>query len=107
MLFGWVLFSLLIGAIGNNRNIGFWGAFFLSLILSPLIGLIFTIISKSHTQMLLEKQNRDKMRESLGESFKPAPQPKLINGTKVIFYVLILILLVGIFAVLKNKYFNV
>ena len=106
MIIGWFLFSLLIGAIGNNRNIGFWGAFFLSLILSPIIGLIFTLISKSHTQMLLEKQNRDKMRESLGESFKPAPQPKLINGTKIIIYVLILILLVSLIGVLKNKFFN-
>ena len=91
MIFGWILFSLLIGAIGNNRNIGFWGAFFLSLILSPIIGLIFTLISKSHTQMLLEKQNRDRIRESLGESFKPVLQSKLINGTKVIIYILILI----------------
>lgn len=105
MIFGWILFSLLIGAIGNNRNIGFWGAFFLSLILSPIIGLIFTLISKSHTQMLLEKQNRDKRIESLGESFKPTPQPKLINGTKVIVYVLILIFLTGIIGVIKNKFF--
>ena len=67
MLFGWFLLSLLVGSIGNNRNIGFWGAFLLSLILSPIIGLIFTLISKSHTQMLLEKQNRDKISETLGE----------------------------------------
>lgn len=106
MLIGWFIFSLLIGAIGNNRNIGFWGAFFLSLILSPIIGLIFTLISKSHTQMLLEKQNRDRIREYLGESFKPSPQPKLINGTKVIIYVLILIFLTVLFAVIKNKFFN-
>jgi len=105
MIIGWFLFSLLIGAIGNNRNIGFWNAFFLSLILSPIIGLIFTLISKSHTQMLLEKQNSDKLRESHGESFKPAPQPKLVNGTKVIIYVLILIFLTGLFAIIKNKFF--
>lgn len=103
MIIGWFLFSLLIGAIGNNRNIGFWNAFFLSLILSPIIGLIFTLISKSHTQMLLEKQNRDRIRESLGESFKPVLQSKLINGTKVIIYILILIFLTVIFAVIKNK----
>lgn len=36
----------MIGTLGSNRNIGFWGAFFISLLLSPLIGLIITLISK-------------------------------------------------------------
>ncbi|CAM3433007.1 hypothetical protein [Sphingobacterium prati] len=43
---GWIIFSLAVGAIGVNRNIGFAGAFFLSLFLSPVIELIFTLVSK-------------------------------------------------------------
>lgn len=45
---GWFIFSLVVGAIGASRKIGFWGAFLLSLLLSPLIGLIITLVSKSH-----------------------------------------------------------
>ncbi len=43
----WIVFSIIVGAIGSGRNIGFWGALFLSLLLSPLIGLIITLISKN------------------------------------------------------------
>jgi hypothetical protein len=44
-IFLWIIFSFCIGAIGMNRKIGFGGAFMLSLLLSPLIGLLFTLIS--------------------------------------------------------------
>jgi len=41
----WILFSLLVGALGKDRNIGFWTALFVSLLLSPLIGLIAVLFS--------------------------------------------------------------
>jgi len=41
----WILFSLLVGALGKDRNIGFWTALFVSLLLSPLIGLIAVLLS--------------------------------------------------------------
>jgi hypothetical protein len=44
---GWLFFSFVIGFIGSGRKIGFGGAFFLSLFLSPLIGLIITLVSKN------------------------------------------------------------
>jgi len=53
---GWIIFSLAVGAIGVNRNIGFAGAFFLSLFLSPVIGLIFTLVSKSDDQVKFETE---------------------------------------------------
>src|SRR5690348_8014733 len=46
IFFIWVILSIIVGAIGSSRNIGFGGAFLLSLVLSPLIGLIITLISK-------------------------------------------------------------
>jgi len=67
---GWFIFSLIVGAIGSGRNIGFWGAFILSLILSPLIGLIITLISKDkedekYKQEVLKTQK--KQQRSLNE----------------------------------------
>jgi phosphate/sulfate permease len=63
IFFGWIIFSLIVGAIGSNRKIGFWGAFFLSLILSPVIGLIIALVSKDkddeeYKQKLLHTQQR-------------------------------------------------
>ncbi|MFI3285231.1 MAG: hypothetical protein R3Y08_01125 [Rikenellaceae bacterium] len=39
------LLSVLVGFIGSGRNIGFGWAFFLSLVFTPLIGLIVTLLS--------------------------------------------------------------
>jgi len=47
IFFGWLLFSIVVGAIGSGRKIGFWGAFLLSLLLSPIIGIIITLVSKN------------------------------------------------------------
>jgi hypothetical protein len=47
LIFSWIVLSIVIGIVGSNRKIGFGGAFFISLILSPLIGLIFTLTSKN------------------------------------------------------------
>ncbi len=38
-------FSILVGMIGSNRRIGFGWAFILSLIFTPLVGLIITLFS--------------------------------------------------------------
>lgn len=38
--------SLLIGILGNNKQMGFWGYFFGSLIFTPLVGIILLIVSK-------------------------------------------------------------
>jgi len=63
ILFAWIIFSVIVGAIGSNRQIGFFGAFFLSLILSPVIGLIITLVSKDkddeeYKQKLLDTQKK-------------------------------------------------
>lgn len=39
------LLAVLVGLIGSKRNIGFGWAFLLSIILTPIIGLIITLIS--------------------------------------------------------------
>jgi hypothetical protein len=35
---------MIVGAIGSHRKIGFAGAFFASLILSPILGLLITLL---------------------------------------------------------------
>jgi len=45
LVFTWILGAILIGLIGDSKEIGFVKAFLLSLLLSPLIGAIFVATS--------------------------------------------------------------
>lgn len=48
MLIGFVLFlaaAILVGLMGRDRKMGFWGYFFASLLLTPLLGLLLVIVS--------------------------------------------------------------
>jgi hypothetical protein len=47
----WIVSSLVIGVIASDRTIGFWGALLISLCFSPLIGLIFTLLSKTNKEV--------------------------------------------------------
>ncbi|MGD9733949.1 MAG: hypothetical protein AB7U45_17380 [Desulfamplus sp.] len=40
-----IILSYIIGKIGQNRKFGFWGYFFCSLILTPLVGLLLVLAS--------------------------------------------------------------
>ena len=42
ILFGWVFLSFVCGLVLEGKNTGFWGTFFLCLILSPLLGVIIS-----------------------------------------------------------------
>lgn len=41
----WIVLCFLVALSGSEKKIGYWGVFFLSLILSPLIGLIIGLAS--------------------------------------------------------------
>ena len=63
LFLGWIIFSIVIGFIGSGRKIGFGGAFFCSLLLSPIIGLIITLVSKNkaeekYQEEILEAQRK-------------------------------------------------
>jgi uncharacterized membrane protein YiaA len=45
LLLGTVIFSLLVGWWGRNRKFGFWGYFFASALLTPLVGAILVLAS--------------------------------------------------------------
>jgi Na+/H+-dicarboxylate symporter len=42
----WIIFCFIVASIAKSKKLGYWGGFFLSLFFSPLIGLIFALISK-------------------------------------------------------------
>lgn len=41
----YVFICLLVGVCGMNRKLGFWGYFFGSLVLSPIVGTILVLCS--------------------------------------------------------------
>jgi len=49
VFFLWIAMSLVIGIMGNKRRIGSLAAFFISLLLSPFVGLIVTVFSSPKT----------------------------------------------------------
>lgn len=42
--------ALLIGLLGINRTMGFWGYFFGSLVLTPIIGALLLLVSGSKSK---------------------------------------------------------
>jgi uncharacterized membrane protein len=42
--------ALLIGLLGINRTMGFWGYFFGSLVLTPVVGVLLLLVSGSRTK---------------------------------------------------------
>ena len=53
---------MVAGAIGNNRTAGFWGTFIASLVLSPIIGLIIALASRSNAQVKYEMEMKEQQR---------------------------------------------
>lgn len=41
---GWIIFSLIAGLMGTNKKLGFWGTFLGSLLISPLVTIIFMLV---------------------------------------------------------------
>src|SRR5690606_22012552 len=56
IFFGWILLSFVGGMVGSGRKIGFWGGFLVSLLLSPLVGIIVALSSKSVSTDNAEKE---------------------------------------------------
>jgi len=56
LFFGWIVLCFVVGAIGASRKIGFFGAFLLSLFLSPIIGALITFNSKTKDRQRFEDE---------------------------------------------------
>lgn len=55
----WIILSFVVGAIGSSRTIGFGGAFFASLFLSPVIGFILVLTSKDKEDIDNQKKQEE------------------------------------------------
>lgn len=52
----WIFLSFIIGFIGDSRKIGFTGAFFVCILLSPLLGIIVVLSSKRKSDEEWQKE---------------------------------------------------
>lgn len=50
ILMAMVFVSFLVALLGRNRKMGFWGYFFGSILLTPLVGLLLVLASDSKPQ---------------------------------------------------------
>ncbi|NKI27136.1 hypothetical protein HCG49_11235 [Arenibacter sp. 6A1] len=57
---GWILCSFVIGYLGTTKKIGFVFALILSLLLSPIVGLIIVLVSKKKSRYPYEKPSRSR-----------------------------------------------
>ena len=58
IIFGWLIFSCIAGAIARNRGNSFALAFLISLLLSPIIGILIALVQRPNTANLEEQQLR-------------------------------------------------
>jgi hypothetical protein len=57
----WVLLAIVIGFLGRNMRFRFWGYFFASVLLTPIVGLLLllaAIPSKEQRAAILSKDKR-------------------------------------------------
>lgn len=62
ILFGWFVGTIIVAVMGSGRKIGVMGALLLSLLLSPLIGLIITLSSKRNSDVARENEASEQAR---------------------------------------------
>lgn len=69
LLIIWVFFSLIVASYSRNKLIGYWGGFMVSMILSPAVGLIITLMSKDCKTLFCLRFGK-KMKEIKREEFR-------------------------------------
>ena len=65
ILFGWVFLSFVCGFVLSGKKSGFWGTFFLCLLLSPLLGVIISVASGNKEIRQTKKENKSVEKEKL------------------------------------------
>ena len=51
----WILWAFIVGKLGENRKFRFWGYFFASILLSPLMGLLLVLASDEKVEKKIKK----------------------------------------------------
>lgn len=67
IIFWWLVLSIVIGIIGSYRKIGGFWSFLISILLSPIVGFIVVLFSKSKKQEEYEKKLLGVQREQRDE----------------------------------------
>ena len=65
----WVFFSFIVASYSKNKNLGYWGGFLTSILLSPAIGLLIVLASKDCKSIFSIRFGK-KMKEVKQEEFK-------------------------------------
>jgi hypothetical protein len=53
----WILACALVGLVGSRRSMGFWGAFLLSLVLTPVVMILVLQLTKTPASV---RRDRDR-----------------------------------------------
>ena len=51
----WILLSFGVGIVGNGKKVGYWGVFWWSVLLSPIVGLIVGLVSPQQLESEVHK----------------------------------------------------
>lgn len=63
-----IIAAFLIAELGKTRKIGYWGAFFVTLLLSPLLGILFVGFSDRETKEI--HRYKETLEQAKKEEFK-------------------------------------
>jgi len=66
----WIVLAIVCAALGSERRIGFIGAFFASIFLSPLIGFIIVLASERNSTTILTPKWKELQEQAELEKYK-------------------------------------
>ena len=66
----WIIIAFIVGAIGSEREVGYWGTFTISLFLSPFVAIIAALISKRLNGGVSKHRYKLKLEEAKMAAFK-------------------------------------
>lgn len=69
----WFVGTVVVAAIGSDRKFGGWAALFVSLFLSPIVGLIAVLASPSKQSVAYQKKMLELQKQQLEAAQQPAP----------------------------------
>ena len=86
----WILLACIVGAIASDKAMGFWGGFLWSFFLSPVIGIIIVLTSKSKFQQQQENQmmhnqvQQTQVLSQLSKANQPSTTDELLKLKKLL-----------------------
>lgn len=82
----WLGLALLIGVLGKERKIGFGGAFFWAVLLSPIIGLVITLLSKPKESESVKHRYRGFLEQAQKAEYKNDIEKAIDNYKDALYH---------------------